>query len=76
MDLEKRHDKGMHDQLAQLAEQMLELQSQLIASKVPQEQNVLRNRIMMVDQEIDRIVYELYQLNTEEIAVINSVTKQ
>ena len=53
-----------------LMEQMLDLNRRLAAAKAPHEREVLAGMIGATDREIDRLVYELYGLTEEEIAVV------
>jgi ferritin-like metal-binding protein YciE len=53
-----------------LVEQMLSLHKQLAASKTPDEKTRLQRHIDATDQQIDRLVYELYGLTGKEIKVI------
>jgi hypothetical protein len=63
-------DKARHDQLVELVEQMLDLNKQLSEAKVPQTKTVLQRRIESTDRQIDRLVYELYELTKEEIKIV------
>jgi predicted nucleic acid-binding Zn-ribbon protein len=53
-----------------LVEKMLDWNKQLAAAKTPQEKTLLERHIATTDKEIDRLVYELYDLNDEEIALV------
>ena len=48
----------------------LEPPPRLVAAKAPHEREVLAGTIDATDREIDRLVYELYGLTEEEIAVV------
>jgi predicted type IV restriction endonuclease len=63
-------DKTRHDRMVQLVEQMLDLHKQLSNAKTGHEQTHLQRQIDATDQQIDRLVYELYGLTDEEIAVV------
>ena len=63
-------DKASHSQMVQLVEQMLTLHKQLPASKTGHGQPLVQRQIDAVDRQIDRLVYELYGLSKEEIAVV------
>jgi hypothetical protein len=58
------------DRMVALVTQMLDLHARLAAEGVPHEKAALQRRIEMADQQIDRLVYELYALTAEEIAVV------
>ena len=53
-----------------LVTQMLDLHARLSAEGVPHEKAALQRRIEMTDRQIDGLVYELYGLTPEEIAVV------
>ncbi len=63
-------DKTRHDQLVQLVATMLSLQPQLAAAKSERDKTLLQRQIALTDDKIDRLVYELYDLTAEEIAVV------
>ena len=62
--------KSGHDRMVQLVEQMLTLHKQLPAAKTGHDQTHLQRQIDATDRQIDRLVYELYGLTEEEIAVL------
>jgi hypothetical protein len=49
---------------------MLDLNKQLAEAKAPQAKIVLQRQIETTDREIDRLVYELYELTEEEIKIV------
>ena len=63
-------DKSRHDKMVQLVEQMLSLHKQLPAAKTEQEKTVIQRQIEATDKQIDALVYELYGLTKEEIAIV------
>jgi len=63
-------DKGRHDRLVEMVENMLAWHKELAAAKTPQEKTLLERQIAGMDKDIDRLVYELYDLNDEEIALV------
>jgi hypothetical protein len=52
--------------------QILNLSSQLQRARTDQERTVLERQIEATDGQIDKLVYELYGLTEEEIAIIES----
>jgi hypothetical protein len=60
--------------LVKLVEQMLELHRQLAAARTPQEQTALERQITATDTQIDRLVYDLYGLTEDEIAIVEGRT--
>jgi hypothetical protein len=61
-------DQSRHGRLVELVEQMLALHQQLTAAKTPHDRTVLQRQVDATDRQIDRLVYELYELAEEEIA--------
>ncbi len=53
---------------------MLELHQQLSAAKTPQEKTSLERQSTTADGQIDRLVYDLYGLTSEEIAIVEEGT--
>jgi len=51
---------------------MLEMNKKLAESKVPQTSQMLKRQIESTDKQIDRLVYELYDLTEEEITIVES----
>jgi hypothetical protein len=63
-------DVACHDWIVTLVEKMLDLTKRLAAAKAPHEKEVLAGMIDATDRQIDRLVYELYGLTEDEIAVV------
>jgi hypothetical protein len=61
---------ALHDRMDAWVEQMLALHRQLAAARTPPERTVLQNQIDATDAQIDRLVYELYGLTHDEIAIV------
>jgi hypothetical protein len=49
---------------------MLDLHARLPKAKTAHERTVIERQIEATDREIDRLVYELYGLSDEEIAIV------
>jgi hypothetical protein len=63
-------DKNRYDQIVTLVDQMLGLNRQLSQAKIPHEKEAIHREITATDKQIDKLVYQLYGLNKEEIGVI------
>jgi hypothetical protein len=63
-------DVARHDRMVALVEKMLDLNKRLAAAKAPHEKEALAGMIDATDREIDRLVYELYGLTEDEVAVV------
>ena len=66
-------DQHVHDKLVALVEKMLALHQQLAAAKTPQDCTLLQRQIVTTDRQIDQLVYALYGLSDEEIALVEGV---
>ena len=53
-----------------LVERMLDLNKRLPGARTEQEQTIVKRQITATDKEIDELVYELYGLTEEEIAIV------
>lgn len=64
--------KNAHDRLAELAQKMLSLKQQYVASEtsLDDRRHILATQIEVLDQQIDSLVYELYGLTDDEIAIV------
>jgi type I restriction-modification system DNA methylase subunit/REP element-mobilizing transposase RayT/predicted type IV restriction endonuclease len=63
-------DRARHDRVVALVDQMLALHKQLPTAQTPQSRTVIERQIAATDAQIDRLVYELYGLTEEEIAIV------
>ncbi len=63
-------DKALHDRVVRLVDVMLELHKLKAVSITQVEQEQLQRQIAVTDQQIDELVYELYGLTEDEIAVV------
>jgi len=63
-------DKNRHYQIVTLVKQMFELNRQLPQAKTPHEKEAMHREITAIDKQIDKLVYQLYGLNSEEIKAI------
>ena len=56
-------------------ERMLDLHRRLSASKTGHEKTLLSRQIEATDRQIDALVYELYGLSEEEIAIVEEAAR-
>jgi hypothetical protein len=68
-------DVGRHDRMVELVERMLTLHKRLAAAKISQEKSIIQHQITATDQQIDRLVYELYGLTNEEIQIVEQAVQ-
>jgi type I restriction-modification system DNA methylase subunit len=67
-------DVAQHDKMVAMVEQMLTLHQQLAGATIPQQKQMLKRQIETTDRQIDMLVYELYGLTDEEIAIVEGST--
>ena len=63
-------EKNLHDNLASLVEQMLDLQKGLQGKRFDSEREPIKRQIVATDKKIDELVYQLYGLTEEEIKIV------
>ena len=63
-------DRNRHDKMVELVTNMLELHKQLLTAREDHEKIVIQRQINSFDQQIDKLVYELYGLTKKEIAIV------
>lgn len=67
-------DKAKHNKMVSLVERMLGLHKRLSGAQTPAEKERLKRQIDATDQEIDRLVYDLYDLTEEEIKIVEAAS--
>ncbi len=72
IDFNNKSEKQMHDKLVQLVEQMLENQEYFHNSKTEDDKKIYKKIIDTLDNQIDELVYKLYDLTEEEIKIIQN----
>jgi hypothetical protein len=70
IDFSKSNDKTRHGRMVQLVQQMLDAKKQLVAARSDREKTFFENKCASLDRQIDQLVYELYGLTDEEIALV------
>jgi hypothetical protein len=65
-----RADKARHDQMVQLVEQMIDAKKLLTKATTDRDKTFYENKCAALDGQIDRLVYELYELTEEEITIV------
>jgi len=63
-------DKARHNRMVRLVESMLELHKYKATVKIQALQNQIQRQIIATDRQVDELVYELYGLTPDEIAVV------
>jgi len=63
-------EKAQHDKLVSLVDNMLELQKKHHEARMERDTEIYERQIKIVDEQIDRLVYDLYGLTEGEIKVV------
>jgi adenine-specific DNA-methyltransferase len=58
-----------------LVTEMLELHKHLSHAKTDQEKRIIRQEIESIDRQIDSLVYGLYSLTADEVAVVEEAVR-
>ena len=58
-----------------LVERMLDLHKRLAVAKHPDDKTRLQRQLDTTDREIDRLVYDLYDMTEEEIKIVENAKK-
>ena len=69
-DFDNPDDKARHDRMVALVTEMLELHKHLSHAKTDQENRIITQEIESTDRQIDALVYGLYGLTADEVAVV------
>ncbi len=70
IDFDDPTDKTRHDKIVSLVDQMLSAKKQLAAAQSDKDKDFYENKCAGLDCQIDALVYELYGLTAEEIALV------
>jgi hypothetical protein len=76
LNLSDASDKSRHDEVVAKVEAMLDAKKQLAKAQSDKDKNYYENKCSALDQQIDRLVYDLYGLTEEEIAIVEGTDKQ
>ena len=76
IDFAESSQKARHKKIVALVDSMIQLQKQLMTAKSAPQKGILQHQIDATDAEIDRLVYELYGLTAEEIALVENSTSK
>ena len=69
--------EGQHDGMVRMVEAMNDAKKGLMRSKSDKDKDYYRAKCIGLDRQIDSLVYEIYDLNAEEIRIVeNSVASQ
>lgn len=63
-------DKTLHDKMVSLVDRMIDLNKKLQSARIAHEKELLERQLKITDNQIDRLVYELYGLTGEAIGIV------
>lgn len=75
LDLTHSAKKEQYDKMVTLVDRMLNLNKKKAEENNPETLRLLESQIAATDHQIDRLVYELYDLTDEEIALVEDGAK-
>ncbi len=75
IDFSDHQDVARHDSMVKLVENMLDLHRRLAEAKTGHEKTLLSRQIEATDRQIDDLVYQLYGLTEEEIAIVEDAAR-
>jgi hypothetical protein len=70
MNLDMPRDRLRHDRMVAMVNQMLQFHEDLASARTAHEKTLLERQIAATDRQIDTLVYELYGLTGDEIAIV------
>ncbi len=72
IDFSNKQDAARHDRMVSLVTRMLDLNKKTADASLPADKEMYKRQIDATDREIDNLVYELYGLTDEEIAIVEN----
>jgi len=75
IDFSNISEKQIHDTLVTLVDKMIETQKLYHSAKLERDKKLYKQKIDIIDNKIDKIVYDLYGLTDEEIGIIEESFK-
>jgi SAM-dependent methyltransferase len=72
IDFAEKADEARHDRIVSLVDSMVAVRNQLAAARSVAQKAVLQRQIDSTDREIDRLVYDLYDLTAEEAELVEA----
>jgi hypothetical protein len=63
-------ERACHDRMVEMVEHMIDAKKMLASSLTDRDRSYYEHKCLTLDSQIDRLVYELYELTSEEIKVV------
>jgi len=74
VDFSNNSDVKKHDRMVALVTKMLKLNEELPKARTAHSKELIQRQLDATDKAIDRLVYELYELTADEIAIVEAAT--
>jgi len=72
LSIDNKVEKSNHDKMVRLVTQMIDLHKQLNKSQMPHTKTTIQRQIDVIDRQIDKLSYKLYNLTDDEIKIVES----
>jgi hypothetical protein len=72
INISNKSDKKVHNDIVRLVDQLLKLNAEKSATRLPSAINQFDEKIAYCENKINQIIYQLYNLTAEEIAVVEN----
>lgn len=73
--LDDSNDVERADKMSIRVHRMIDLHRNIVEAKTPEERGSVQRQIEATDRKIDQLVYELYDLTDDEIAIVECETE-
>lgn len=70
LDMSNKKDKEMHDKIVNLVDNIIALNKKLSVEKNPNSITIINRQINSIDRQIDKLVYQIYNLDESDIKII------
>jgi len=70
INLSNFNERKQHDKMVEMVDQMLDVQKKYHSAKLENEQKMYKKQIDILENQIDKLVYKLYELTDEEIKIV------
>jgi hypothetical protein len=74
-DLDNAEDQARYIRLEKIVQKRMESEKNFLNAATDPERDALQKKIQATDRQIDALVYELYGLTAEEIAVVEEILR-
>lgn len=72
IDYSDKKEKSIHDEIIKQVDKLLQLNKDIHKTRIPLQQERIKNKISYSENRIDELVFELYRLSKKDIEIINN----